>query len=155
MDINNNNEIVEELRIKLGEYINSLREKRKLGFNQLALKSGVNVKSLNEIVYGKAKKVNPFHLQKIARALNTDYKDFYRIVDYLEKDDEVEQLKKEIEELKSNLIIQNNHNNGDVVIGKNEKHYYNSTNDELDLSGLDERDIEDVKKYIDFLKSKK
>lgn len=148
-------EVKEEQRKILGDYIETLRNNKKLGFNQLALKSGVNVRTLNEIIYGKAKRVNPFHLQKIAKALNVDYRDFYRIVEYLEEDDEIEQLKKEIEQLKSNTIIQNNHNNGDMVIGKNEKHYYNSTNDELDLSELDEKDIEDVKKYIEFLKNKK
>lgn len=83
---NNNNEIPEELRIKLGNYIEELRQKRDYGFNQLALKSGVNVKSLNEIIYGKSKKVNPFHLQKIAKALNINYKELYKIVGYLDED---------------------------------------------------------------------
>lgn len=82
----NNNEIEEKLRIKLGNYIEELREKRGYTFNQLALKSGVNVKSLNEIKFGKSKKVNPFHLQKIAKALNIDYKELYRIVGYLDED---------------------------------------------------------------------
>ena len=84
--MNNNNEISEELRVKLGNYIEELRQKKDYGFNQLALKSGVNVKSLNEIIYGKSKKVNPFHLQKIAKALNVDYKEFYRIVGYLDEE---------------------------------------------------------------------
>ena len=82
----NNNEIEEKLRIKLGNYIEELREKRGYTFNQLALKSGVNVKSLNEIKFGKSKKVNPFHLQKIAKALNIDYKELYKIVGYLDED---------------------------------------------------------------------
>ena len=83
---NNNNEIPEELRIKLGNYIEELRQKRDYGFNQLALKSGVNVKSLNEIIYGKSKKVNPIQIKKIAKALNIDYKELYRIVGYLDED---------------------------------------------------------------------
>lgn len=82
----NNNEISEELRVKLGNYIEELREKRGYTFNQLALKSDVNVKSLNEIKFGKSKKVNPFHLQKIAKALNIDYKELYRIVGYLDEE---------------------------------------------------------------------
>lgn len=84
--IENNNEIEEKLRIKLGNYIEELREKKGYTFNQLALKSGVNVKSLNEIKFGKSKKVNPFHLQKIAKALNIDYKELYRIVGYLDEE---------------------------------------------------------------------
>lgn len=82
-------EIKEELRIKLGNYIEELRNKRNYGFNQLAVKSGVNVKSLNEIINGKAKKVNPFHLKKIAKALNVDYREFYKIVEYLDADEKI------------------------------------------------------------------
>ena len=78
-------EIKEELRKKLGDYVEELRNKKNYGFNQLSIKSGVNVKSLNEIINGKAKKVNPFHLKKLAKALNVDYKEFYKIVGYLVK----------------------------------------------------------------------
>lgn len=86
MEDNEKAEVKEELRKKLGDFIEEYRIKRKLGFNQLAIKSGVNVRSLNEIIYGKAKRVNPFHLQKIAKALNVDYKELYRIVGYLDEE---------------------------------------------------------------------
>lgn len=86
MEENDKAEVKEELRKILGDFIEKNRIKRKLGFNQLALKSGVNVRSLNEIIYGKAKRVNPFHLQKIAKALNIDYKELYKIVGYLNED---------------------------------------------------------------------
>ena len=86
MEENDKAEVKEELRKILGDFIEKYRIKRKLGFNQLALKSGVNVRSLNEIIYGKAKRVNPFHLQKIAKALNIDYKELYKIVGYLDED---------------------------------------------------------------------
>ncbi|WP_294727086.1 LexA family transcriptional regulator [uncultured Fusobacterium sp.] len=90
-------EVKEEQRKILGDYIENLRNDKKLGFNQLALKSGVNVRTLNEIIYGKAKRVNPFHLQKIAKALNVDYKEFYRIVGYLDEDKN---------EIKSNIDLE-------------------------------------------------
>lgn len=86
MEENDKAEVKEELRKVLGDFIEKYRIKRKLGFNQLALKSGVNVRSLNEIIYGKAKRINPFHLQKIAKALNIDYKKLYRIVGYLDEE---------------------------------------------------------------------
>lgn len=82
-------EIKEELRKKLGDYIEELRNKKNYGFNQLAIKSGVNVRSLNEIINGKAKKVNPFHLKKIAKALNVDYREFYKMVEYLDADEKI------------------------------------------------------------------
>ena len=61
----------------LGNCINYLREEKKLGFNQLAKKSGVNVKTLNDIINGKAKRISPIILIKLATALGTHYKYFY------------------------------------------------------------------------------
>lgn len=80
-------EIPEESRKKLGEYLEKVRLDKKIGFNQLALKSNINVKSLNEILYGKSKRTNPFYLQRIALALRIDYKELYRIVGYLIEED--------------------------------------------------------------------
>ncbi|MCI7343699.1 MAG: helix-turn-helix transcriptional regulator [Fusobacterium necrophorum] len=54
---------------KLGKLIDELRQERGLGFNQLSQKSGVNVKSLNEIMYGKAKRINPIYLIQLANSL--------------------------------------------------------------------------------------
>lgn len=76
----------------LGNCINYLREERKLGFNQLAKKSGVNVKTLNDIINGKAKRISPTILIKLARALETHYKYFYWIVNYLDADDDIQKL---------------------------------------------------------------
>ena len=47
---------------ELGTYIDNLRQEKNLGFNQLSKKSGVNAKTLNEIMYGKSKRVNPIYL---------------------------------------------------------------------------------------------
>jgi phage repressor protein C with HTH and peptisase S24 domain len=80
-------EVPIELRIKLAEYINDLKDKRNLGFNQLSLKSEVNPGVLTKILNGTNKRVNPYQLQKIAQALRIDYKELYRIVDYLEEDE--------------------------------------------------------------------
>lgn len=80
-------EIPEESRKKLGEYLEKIRSDKKVGFNQLALKSNINVKSLNEILYGKSKRTNPFYLQRIALALRIDYKELYKIIGYLSEED--------------------------------------------------------------------
>lgn len=82
----NKAEVDEKARIKLGKLIDDLRNRKNLGFNQLAMKSGVNVRSLNEILNGNSKKINPFFLQNIANALGIDYREFYKIVGYLEED---------------------------------------------------------------------
>ena len=81
-------EIPEELREKLSQYIIEVKEKRKLGFNQLSLKSGLNPAGLNRLLKCKYKTINPYQLKQIAYALRVDYKELYKIVDYLDDDEE-------------------------------------------------------------------
>ena len=80
-------DIPKKLRLKLAHKLEKLKEKRQLGFNQLALKAGINAKSLNLIMNGETKRINPFQLKKIAYALRVDYKELYKIVGYLDEDD--------------------------------------------------------------------
>lgn len=144
-----------------GELLKKIRKEQNLSLRAVSLLAGVSHTQISDL----ENNVNFGTVEKIEKILNSlqmtdELKEQYYTLRDLERTpesikQELIKLKKEIEKLKSNTIIQNNHNNGDVVIGKNEKYYYNSTNDELDLSGLDEKDIEDVKKYIEFLKSKK
>ena len=96
----NNVEVPQELRDKLAKYLLELKEERQLGFNQLSLKAGINVKSLNLIMNGKTKRINPYQLQKLASALRIDYKKLYRIVGYLDKKEENKN-----ENEKSNLSV--------------------------------------------------
>lgn len=85
MDINMT-EIPEKLRHQLAKHLITLKEERQLGFNQLALKSGVNVSILNKIFKGTNKRINPYQLKKLAYALKIDYKELYKIVEYLDED---------------------------------------------------------------------
>lgn len=155
--------------MKIGEFLKEKRLQRNLSLRQVAYKTGLSHTYISDIEKGNLLGTNETQ-EKIMMALNFTEEEKNLFYTLLIEDDsipnfitekmnkfevEIEQLKKENEQLKNNSIVQNNHNNGDVVIGKNEKHYYNSTNDELDLSELDEKDIEDVKKYIEFLKNKK
>lgn len=80
-------EIPIEKRIKLSEYIIKIKEKRKLGFNQLSLKAGLNPSVLNRILKTETKIINPYQLKKIAYALRIDYKELYEIIGYLDKKD--------------------------------------------------------------------
>ena len=144
-----------------GQLLKRIRKEQNLSLRAVSLLSGVSHTQIsdleNNVNFGTIEKIekilNSLHVSESLREQYYTLRDLERTPESIKH--ELIKLKKEIEQLKSNPIIQNNHNNGDVVIGKNEKHYYNSTNDELDLSGLDEKDIEDVKKYIEFLKSKK
>lgn len=68
----------------LANYLNSIKNDRNIGFNQLALKAGIGAAVLNNILSGTIKKVNPFFLQGIAKAFRIDYRILYRIVGYLD-----------------------------------------------------------------------
>ncbi len=81
-------EYEEEKGKALGEYINNIREHRGLGHNQLAVLSGIDGSVLHKILYGSVKKVNPFHLQALAKVLRIDYKILYQIVGYLDTPEE-------------------------------------------------------------------
>lgn len=137
----------------IGEFLKEKRKEKGLSLRQLAYKIKLSHTNIADIEKGVVKKESS--ILRILGGLNLTSEENEKALELLVKDTIPEELQDEVLALKKTLIIQNNHNNGDVVIGKNEKYYYNSTNDELDLSGLDEKDIEDVKKYIEFLKSKK
>lgn len=81
-------EYKEEKGKALGEYINNIREHRGLGHNQLAVLSGIDGSVLHKILYGSVRKVNPFHLQALAKVLRIDYKILYQIVGYLDTPEE-------------------------------------------------------------------
>lgn len=82
-----NFEISQNRRKKLGEYIKTLREEKKISLTQLADLTKINVSDLHKIEHGTKNKVNPFQLKVIANIFQVDYKVFYRIVNFLEEKD--------------------------------------------------------------------
>ena len=80
-------EVPKELREKLAEYLERIRNKREMGFNQLALKADINVSVLNKIMNGTNKRINPYQLRKLAEALKIDYKALYKIIGYLDEEE--------------------------------------------------------------------
>ena len=84
-------DVPEELRIKLAKYLNELKDKRNLGFNQLSAKTKINARSLNLILNGETKRISPYQLQNLAQAFKIDYKELYKIVGYLEDANEEKQ----------------------------------------------------------------
>lgn len=77
--------VSEKNRIELGRYIREMREKRGLGLNQLAVKISVINSLLSKLENGVTQKISPFLLKEVAKGLGIDYKELYRIVDYLEE----------------------------------------------------------------------
>ena len=127
-----------EEKIKdLSEYIILLKEKKGLGFNELSKESGINPRSLNEFVYGKAKRINPVFLIQLAGALGVHYKEFYKILGYLAEGDDI------VKEKKTVINISGNNLNGNgQIVGKNSgtnnyvNNYNHDSDDIIDLSKL-------------------
>lgn len=153
--------IDEEKRKELGDYLKKVMAEKNIGFNQLSIKTQINIKPLNEILYGRQQKINPFYLQIIAYGLRIDYKELYKIVGYLNDDDfnEAEELKKKLLECETKLEVFNNHNTGSQIIGNNLSNVHIVHNEkklgdeDLDISELSEDRLEELKKFIKYLKN--
>lgn len=79
--------IPEKKRIILGNLIRQKREESSYGLNQLATDLEITSSLLSKLENGLTKKINPFLLKKVGNALNIDYKELYKIVDYLSEED--------------------------------------------------------------------
>ncbi len=82
-------EVDKEKRIELGKFLKNKRLLKNFGLNQFAMKTGVNKSILSRMENGSVLKINPFMLKDIAKGLNINYKDLYKIVGYLEEEDYV------------------------------------------------------------------
>lgn len=143
-----NFDIPEDLRIKLAEFIKDRRKKRNLGLNQTAVKAGINIADLHKIEKGTKNKVNPYQLQAIGKALKIDYKKLYKIVGYLNDDDF--KVNEEHNHCSKNNITGNHGNiNLGKVVNSNLEYQEPMMND------LTDSEKEQVKNFINFLKSQK
>ncbi|MGL5656859.1 MAG: hypothetical protein ACRCXY_08500 [Fusobacteriaceae bacterium] len=140
----NKNEIPIESRKELAKKIDELRNQRELGINQLILRSNLNAKTFYSIMNSENKKINPYNLIHLSSSLKIDYKDLYKIVGYLSEEDfkEAEVLKKE------NAILEE-----ELLKYKENKKISNS--ETIDVLGLSIQEIEHLKDYVEFMKTKK
>lgn len=143
MDKSNDYVISEKIRIELANFVKQKREETNLGLNQISIKADVASSIWSRLENAKLSKINPFLLQKVGRALNIDYKELYKIVGFLDKN----------EIIKDSFIVQQNSHTGDIIVGNNStQKVITNTASNLDLEGLSPEQIEEVKKYIEFLK---
>ncbi|SJZ95605.1 hypothetical protein SAMN02745174_02070 [Cetobacterium ceti] len=150
--------VPEKNRIKLGKYLKDKREINGFGLNQLAIKVDVVSSLLSRLENGKVLKINPFLLKKIAEGLRIDYKELYKIVGYLNEEDfeknkyeeKLKEMEKQLKECNEKLTIQNNNNNGHIIIGNgnNIKKIYGNTELAKELNELDDKQKEKVLKFI-------
>ena len=80
-------DIPQEKRKEIGEYIKNIREEKFITLSEISEKTGITISDLHKIEHGNKIKINPFQLKGIGRALNIDYKEFYKIVGFLEESD--------------------------------------------------------------------
>ena len=125
---------------KLAAYVSLLKEKQDIGFNQLAKASGINPKSLNEIVYGTAKRINPIFLIQLANALGIHYKEFYKILGYLAEGDDIVREKTITNENNSiennSIFIGGDVSNVEKIGNETINNYNQNADDIIDLSKL-------------------
>ena len=157
-------------RDKLGSYLREVRESKKIGLNQLALRLGVVNSLISKLENGVTQKISPFLLREVAVGLNIDYKALYKIVGFLDKNDfeEVEMLKKKLLECENRLTISNNGSQiiGSTISGNVDNRSHNALIDfeknKLDLMDIvqisqlfdiTEEKAKDLIKYLKFLKS--
>ncbi|MGL6065007.1 MAG: helix-turn-helix domain-containing protein [Fusobacteriaceae bacterium] len=150
--------IEESVRKKLGSYIREIRESKKIGLNQLAVKIDVVNSLVSKLENGITQKISPFLLKEIALGLNINYKDLYKIVGFLDENDfkEAELLRNQIEEYQEKYAT-NNHNNGSQIIGSTiSGNIDNRSNVLVDLTRnkLDIIDVETISKLFDLNEEK-
>lgn len=94
-----NFEISKEKRLKIANYIKTLRENKKMTLSQLADESGLNIADVHKIEHGTKNKINPFQLQALGDVLEIDYKIFYTMVGFLDPEDFQEDINLKINEI--------------------------------------------------------
>lgn len=141
--------VPETNRLKLAECLKKRRKELQLGLNQISLKLNITSSLYSRLENGKLLKINPFLIQKIADGLKLDYKELYKIVGYLREEDF--ESNKEYNHCSKNNIAGNN---GNINLGKIINSSVNN-GETISLSNLTDSEKEQVRNFIDFLKSQK
>lgn len=134
----------------IGEYLKEKRNEKGLSLRQLAYKIKLSHTSISDIEKGVIKKESS--ILKIISALNLTNPEKERALQLLVEELTPKDLQDDVLDLKKALIIQNNSNAGDIMVGSTKKIY---TSIDEDLKGLNEDEIQLVRNYIAFLKSQK
>ncbi len=80
----------------LGIYIKKIRQQKFPKLENFSIATGINKGTLSRLENGKlAKNISPFLLKDVAKGLNIDYKDLYKIVGYLDEEDAIKGEEKE------------------------------------------------------------
>lgn len=155
--------------MKAGEFLKKIRLEKNLSLRQMSYKTNLSHTFISEIEKGKLNGTLSSQ-EKILNALEltTEEKQtFYKLseleklppnirMDIIEMESEIQRLKKELEECKSQLNVENNSNNGHIIVGDGNKinHSYAGTELCKELNELSEKEKEKVLKFInDYIKN--
>ena len=138
-----------------GELLKKIRKEQNLSLRAVSLLTGVSHTQIsdleNNINFGTVEKIekilNGLQVSQELKAQYYTLRDLEKTPDSIKK--ELENLRKEIKELKNSCIVQNNSNAGDIMISST-KNICTSLDEEL--KGLNDDEIQLVKNYIAFLK---
>lgn len=134
----------------IGEFLKEKRNEKGLSLRQLAYKIKLSHTSISDIEKGVIKKESS--ILKIISALNLTNSEKEKALQLMVEELTPKDLQGDVLGLKKALIIKNNSNAGDIMVG-NIKKVCTSIDEEL--KGLNDDEIQLVKNYITFLKSQK
>lgn len=90
-------ELSEEKAKEIGEFLRKKREELGYSTNQLLMKTDIDKSDISRIENGKKRKLNPIYLKKLAKALNIDIIELFKMVGYLDEDIEIHTKKESFE----------------------------------------------------------
>lgn len=134
----------------IGEFLRKKRKEKDISLRQLSYKIKLSHTNIADIEKGTVKKESS--ILKIIAGLGLNDEEKMTALELMVNNDTPKDLQDDVLDLKKALIIQNNSNAGDIMVGSTKKIY---TSIDEDLKGLSEDEIQLVKNYIAFLKSQK
>ncbi|MGL4566940.1 MAG: helix-turn-helix domain-containing protein [Fusobacteriaceae bacterium] len=155
-----------------GQFLREIRNNKNFSLRQLSIKAGVSHTQIADVEkgvnFGTKEKLDK--ILSALKATTNEIEKFYKLQNYEKTPSgvivELKELKKEndnleqkLQEYENNLIIHHNHNTGNQILGTNMRDVNinvsasKSAPDDLDISELSEDKLQDLKKFIKYLKN--
>lgn len=155
--------------MKAGEFLKKIRLEKNLSLRQMSYKTNLSHTFISEIEKGKLNGALSSQ-EKILNALELTAEEkakFYKLseleklpqnirMNIIEMENKIKKLEKELEQCKNQLNVENNSNNGHIIVGDRNKinNSYAGTALCKELGELDEKQKEKVLKFInDYIKN--
>lgn len=77
-------EIKHAKKVVIGDYVCRERKERGLTIKEVSELTGIRMEDIHKIEYGNKMNTTPFHLKRIAKVLNINYMELYKMAGYLD-----------------------------------------------------------------------